>query len=97
MTIRELLKRRARIPTILLVGSFVGILLSVQLLVRSPYAWMAALPVILFALSFVYLHKFINCPLCQVPIGSLILNIQAPWASPCNFCPSCGVNLDSPA
>jgi hypothetical protein len=96
MTNRELIKKRARIPSLLLIGSFLGIILSLKLLAHTSYAWVAALPALLFALSFVYLHKFINCPQCQAPIGAVISNIQVPWASPCNYCPSCGASLDDP-
>jgi hypothetical protein len=62
----------------------------------SPYLFAIVGPVLLVAV--IFLGFFIRCPRCRGNIGTLNAGISkvVPFYTVINYCPYCGISLDSP-
>lgn len=90
MTIRKLLKARifkARVAGFgcwLLCAGFIFV-------VPDAYKAWALIPTLGFAGSVLYVLFFLRCPKCGARIGQAMTGM-----SKLNFCPTCGVSMDTP-
>ena len=99
MSIRDFLKRRTR--RILAIGFGGWLLLPLSAIVSGGHEppWpLAVVGVLLFGgavLSMLFLNR---CPKCRARLGQLSGEIAFHWGTRArvNFCPYCGVSLDTP-
>jgi rRNA maturation protein Nop10 len=92
MTIRDLLK--AQMVKARIIGFVFWLLLVAGYFLPkdSPYHVLLLLPAIGFACTVIYTLFFIKCPKCGTKLGQAISKLNDT-----NFCPSCGVSLDTTA
>ena len=99
-TIRDVLRRKKRWALLLLVvgwlSSAIWTFQDDKSASVSPYL-LGALGLV-FALGAIFLAFFIRCPRCRGNVGSLNAGVSkvVPFYTVINYCPYCGVSLDSP-
>jgi len=97
MTIREVLLRRYRLNERIAFGF--GVVFFVSLYGAKRVEWLmyvVAACVVLIMCVLVYLETKFRCPRCQVRLGNLRLSLSSKRpVRRFNYCPGCGVSLDS--
>src|ERR1700741_901816 len=101
MTIRDFLKRRARLPmsAVLVLALVAGVSAAMAKHGRLPF-WFVGFFFLLIAGTFAWVLQSIRCPRCNSNLASVAAHF-GPFAflsrqSP-RFCPFCGVSFDEPA
>ena len=96
MTIRDTLKKKLKIA---IVAGLVGWLIFAggAILLENQYPAIFIVGFILFGGAIIYAFYFVRCPKCNAPIGQIFSMPGYSFLSKhkVNFCPSCGVEMDS--
>ena len=90
MTIRERLKAKMFKARAIGFGFWLLFAGSFFLPKNSPYAPFLLIPFVGFAGSVLYVLYFVRCPKCDARLGQSLST-----TSQTNFCPGCGVSLES--
>jgi hypothetical protein len=96
MTIREAVRAKCGVPVLLATASLIWLGIEIKfppsefLLLFIPF-------IVLFGCVF-YLQSMVVCPKCFAPFGRILNRVVLPSfaPAPCDFCPRCGLALDSP-
>jgi len=92
MTIREQLKGKMFKARVIAFGFWILFAGSFFLPKNSPYTPLFLIPFAGFAGSVLYILFFVRCPKCDARLGQALSS-----TSQINFCPGCGVDLESTA
>jgi hypothetical protein len=90
MTIREKLKARMFKARAIAFGFWLLFAAGFLLPKNSPYAFLLLVPFAGFAGTVLYMLFFVRCPKCGARLGQAMNS-----TSQINFCPGCGVSLES--
>jgi hypothetical protein len=95
MTIREIVRAKCKLPLLLGVASLIALGIEVNFPPSEFLLFLA--PVVGLAGCIIYLQSMVVCPKCFAPFGRILNRVVLPSfaPAPCNFCPKCGVALDS--
>ena len=98
-TIRDALRRKKRWALVVLIGAWLLAGLSIFMEDNKALQLLAILPVVAFIAAIIFLGFFIRCPHCRGNLGVLNVGFSktVPLYPSINFCPYCGVSLDTPA
>lgn len=98
-TIRDYIRRCVRLYVGIAALGWVVILLTMVLVHGQATAWLAILGMLVFTGGVLALQLSVRCPKCAVKIGHNIaipVGIGFGYGPRINFCPYCGVDLDTP-
>jgi hypothetical protein len=97
MTLRDKIRKSARYFYLCLLALFV--VLSVAIVLLSPHLppIFRPLSLILFLVPMFFIDRFVQCPACRSGLGTFVAHFGplSSWAKPINYCPRCGIDLDS--
>lgn len=91
MTIRELLKARTFKARVVGLGCWLLCVGVLFLYIPDSYKAWVLVPTLGFVCALLYMLYFIRCPKCDARIGQAMTGM-----SKLNFCPTCGVSMDTP-
>jgi len=91
MTIRDKLKAQMFKVRIAIFAFWLLFVAGMVLHVGGANQPFALIPFLGFAGAILYSMFFIKCPKCDAPLGQVLNKLRK-----FNFCPVCGVSLDSP-
>jgi hypothetical protein len=98
-TIRDYIKRRVRWSFAIAILSWLFIPLTMGASRHGAPAWLPFFGLLGFAGAILALQFFVRCPRCSARIGQTIgmaVGLSFGSARRVNFCPYCGVSLDTP-